>query len=77
MSQEVINELRGLVFEYCNESKDNWVAGQPMHYRELNKPNYEKLSGFINWIEATSGLSQQNAMSRKPSKTSKNAKAKP
>lgn len=55
MSEDIINELRGLAYEYCNEKKTSYVGGQTISYRELNKMSFEKLSGFVNWI-ATEAL---------------------
>jgi len=45
-----INELMGLAYKYCNEEKSLYVAGQTLYHSELNKPRFEALAGFINWV---------------------------
>lgn len=54
MDKETINKLRGLVYEYCLEKRNSYHSGTTVTYNELNKGNYEKLSGFVNWIQAES-----------------------
>lgn len=51
VAEDTINVLRGLVYQYCLEERSDFVGGQKMTYSQLNKPNFEKLSGFINWLE--------------------------
>jgi len=54
MSEEEINILRGLVYQYCNEPRNTYMGGQTIITHELNKAKFEALSGFVNWIKPTS-----------------------
>lgn len=53
MDKRTIDLLKGMAYDYCNEDKKSYAGGVTMPYKELNKPNFEKISAFLNWIEAT------------------------
>ena len=72
MDKETIDRLKGLAYTYCLEKRTNYMGGQQMTYNELNKTNYEKLSGFVNWIEMENS---PQAKSTQPAQT-KSAKGK-
>ena len=51
LDKDTINLLRGFVYEYALERRTSYIGGQSIHTDEINKTNYEKLSGFVNWVE--------------------------
>lgn len=53
MEKKTLDLLKGLAYEYCNEKRTAYTGGVSMPFNELNKTNFEKLSAFLNWVEAT------------------------
>ena len=53
MSNYTLDELKGLAYNYANEDKATYVVGTTLYSKQLNKATFEKLSAFLNWVEAT------------------------
>lgn len=47
MNDSTIIKLKEMAYRYCLERR--YVGG--VDIQEINKSNYEKLSGFINWLD--------------------------